>query len=96
LLSVLPLDPPRECARRRGCAAAFDATCSLSGCPGAVAVKGRGCPHCVDTGADLDHRAGAPNCVPALPGNCEKQEKCGEHFLVPYMPLAACAATNGS
>ena len=77
LLSVLPLDPPRECARPRRGAAAFDATSSPRGCPGAVAVKGKGCPHCVDAGADLGHgRAGVDLCprAPAAGGTARNAE----------------------
>ena len=61
---------------------------SQVGCPGAVAVKGQGCPHCVDAGADLGHRAGVDLC-PRAPRELRNKRNCGEHFLVRYMPLAA-------
>ena len=77
LLSVLPLDPPRECARPRRGAAAFDATSSPKGCPAAQVrcCEGKGLPALCGRGRKLrPWSCWASTCVPALPRPGELRE----------------------
>ena len=86
LLSVLPLDPPRECARRRGGAAAFAQHLLPGGLPRCGRCEGTGLPALCGRG-----RRPRPSCwgvdlCPPRSGRWEKLRRA--HSLVSYRPLA--------